>query len=94
MEVTQKHMTGTVKMKLYKGSATAVARKSPYSLYNEEFATFAQESVYDQSDAAGFISLFGLPMRVAAIRDLKTSAALYGATDSVPELGYEKVQRD
>lgn len=94
VEVTQKHMTGTVKMKLYKGSATAVARKSPYSLYNEEFATFAQDSVYDQSDAAGFISLFGLPMRVAAIRDLKTSAALYGATDSVPELGYEKVQRD
>lgn len=94
VDVTQKHMTGTVKMKLYKGSATAVARKSPYSLYNEEFATFAQDSVYDQSDAAGFISLFGLPMRVAAIRDLKTSAALYGATDSVPELGYEKVQRD
>lgn len=94
VEVTQKHMTGTVKMKLYKGSATAVARKSPYSLYNEEFATFAQDSVYDQSDAAGFISLFGLPMRVAAIRDLKTSAALYGATDSIPELGYEKVQRD
>ncbi|NPV40794.1 MAG: argininosuccinate synthase [Anaerolineae bacterium] len=94
VDVTQKHMTGTVKMKLYKGSAIAVARKSPYSLYNEEFATFAQDSVYDQSDAAGFISLFGLPMRVAAIRDLKTSAALYGATDSVPELGYEKVQRD
>lgn len=94
VDVTQKHMTGTVKMKLYKGSATAVARKSPYSLYNEEFATFAQDSVYDQSDAAGFISLFGLPMRVAAIRDLKTSAALYGATDSIPELGYEKVQRD
>ncbi len=94
VDVTQKYMTGTVKMKLYKGSATAVARKSPYSLYNEEFATFAQDSVYDQSDAAGFISLFGLPMRVAAIRDLKTSATLYGAADSISELGYEKVQRD
>jgi len=94
VDVTQKHMTGTVKMKLYKGSTTAVARKSPYSLYNEEFATFGQDSVYDQSDAAGFISLFGLPMRVAAIRDLKTSAALYGGTNSIPELGYEKVQRD
>ena len=94
VDITQKYMTGTVKMKLYKGSATAVARKSPYSLYNEEFATFAQDSVYDQSDAAGFISLFGLPMRVAAIRDLKTSATLYGAADSISELGYEKVQRD
>lgn len=74
VNVTQKHMTGTVKLKLYKGSATAIARKSPYSLYNEEFATFGQDSVYDQSDAAGFINLFGLPLKVAALRDLKTTA--------------------
>ncbi len=73
VDVTQKHMTGTVKLKLYKGSATAIARKSPYSLYNEEFATFGQDSVYDQSDAAGFINLFGLPLKVAALRDLKTT---------------------
>jgi argininosuccinate synthase len=94
VDVTQKHMTGTVKMKLYKGCATSVARKSPFSLYNEEFATFAQDSVYDQSDAAGFISLFGLPMKVAAIRDLKITSDLTAGSGQRNELDLEKVQRD
>ncbi len=94
VDVTQKHMTGTVKMRLYKGNTTPVARKSPYSLYNEEFATFAQDSVYNQSDAAGFISLFGLPMRVAALRDLKTAGVIIGESEPVTELDFDKVQRD
>ena len=72
VDVTQKNMTGTVKLKLFKGSVTTVGRKSPYSLYNEDFATFEEDSVYDQSDAEGFIHLFGLPLKVAALRDLKT----------------------
>ncbi len=72
VDVTQKHMTGVVKLKLYKGNVIPVGRKSPYSLYNEEFATFEEDSVYDQSDAEGFINLFGLPLKVAALRDLKT----------------------
>jgi argininosuccinate synthase len=76
VDVTQKHMTGIVKMKLYKGSVTPIARQSPYSLYNEDFATFEEDSVYDQSDAEGFINLFGLPLKVAALRNLKTDAAI------------------
>lgn len=74
VDVTQKHMTGTVKLKLYKGSVVPVARQSPFSLYNEDFATFEEDSVYDQSDAEGFINLFGLPLKVAALRDMKTGA--------------------
>ncbi|HFD40081.1 MAG TPA: argininosuccinate synthase, partial [Anaerolineae bacterium] len=46
---------------------TVVGRKSPYSLYREEFATFGQDDVYDQSDAQGFINLFGLPLKVRAL---------------------------
>lgn len=68
VDVTQKEVTGTVKMKLYKGSAVAVAKKSPYALYNEEFATFSKDDVYDQSDAEGFINLFALPLKIRAIQ--------------------------
>ena len=68
VDVTQKEVTGTVKMKLYKGSATVAARKSPYSLYNEEFATFSKDEVYDQHDAEGFINLFSLPLKIRAIQ--------------------------
>ena len=68
VDVTQKEVTGTVKMKLYKGSAVAAAKKSPYSLYNEEFATFSKDDVYDQSDAEGFINLFSLPLKIRAIQ--------------------------
>ena len=72
VDITQQHMTGVVKLKLYKGNVTPVGRKSPYSLYNEDFATFEDDDVYDQSDAEGFINLFGLPLKVAALRNLKT----------------------
>ena len=71
VDITQQHMTGIVKLKLYKGNVTPVGRKSPYSLYNEDFATFEDDDVYDQSDAEGFINLFGLPLKVAALRNLK-----------------------
>lgn len=71
-DVTQQHVTGTVRVKLYKGNVIPVGRQSPYSLYREDFATFGQDSVYDQSDAAGFITLFGLPLKVQAMRDLAT----------------------
>ena len=68
VDETQKQVTGTVKMKLYKGTAWPVASKSPYSLYNEEFATFSADEVYDQSDAEGFINLFSLPLKIRAIQ--------------------------
>jgi argininosuccinate synthase len=60
-------VTGVVRLKLYKGQCTVVGRKSPFSLYREEFATFGQDDVYHQGDAEGFINLFGLPMKVRAL---------------------------
>ena len=67
---TQQRVTGTVRVKLYKGSCTVVGIKSPYSLYSEDFATFGEDSVYDQADAEGFINLFGLPITVATLQKL------------------------
>ena len=67
VDSTQDVVTGVVKMKLYKGSAVPVASKSKYSLFNEEFATFGEDDVYNQSDAEGFINLFSLPMKIRAI---------------------------
>ena len=68
VDVTQSQVTGTVKMKLYKGCARVAAKKSPYSLYNEEFATFSKDEVYNQQDAEGFINLFSLPLKIRAIQ--------------------------
>jgi argininosuccinate synthase len=64
---TQETVTGTVRIKLYKGTCSVVGRKSPFSLYREELATFGQDDVYDQGDAEGFINLFGLPLKVRAL---------------------------
>ena len=71
VDVTQEKVTGKVKMKLYKGTAWPVASQSPYSLYNEEFATFSADDVYDQSDAEGFINLFSLPLKIRAMQKQK-----------------------
>jgi argininosuccinate synthase len=56
-----------VRLKLYKGNCSVVGRRSPHSLYREDFATFGEEDVYDQKDAVGFINLFGLPLKVRAL---------------------------
>jgi argininosuccinate synthase len=64
-DVLCKNVTGTVKMKLYKGSATVASRRSPVSLYRQDLASFGHAATYDQADAAGFIKLFGLPVRAA-----------------------------
>lgn len=72
VDVTQKTVTGVVRMKLYKGSCTPAGAKSPYSLYNADFSTFEQDEVYNQKDAEGFINLFGLPMKVRAIMEQKS----------------------
>ena len=68
VDETQKLVTGKVRLKLYKGTAWPVASQSPYSLYNEEFATFSADEVYNQSDAEGFINLFSLPLKIRAIQ--------------------------
>ena len=67
IDATQKCVTGTVRLKLYKGTCSVVGRKSPYSLYREEFATFEKDSVYRQADAEGFIRLNALRLRVGAL---------------------------
>lgn len=70
VDVTQQNVTGTVKLKLYKGSIINAGSKSPYSLYNEEFVTFGEDEVYNQKDAEGFINLFGLPLKIKALMEM------------------------
>jgi argininosuccinate synthase len=65
--ITQKKITGHVRLKLYKGNIIVIGRKSPYSLYREDYASFGQMDIYDQQDAKGFINLWGLPMKVDAL---------------------------
>lgn len=64
----QRDVTGTVRVKLYKGSCSVVGRKSPYSLYNPELATFEKEAVYDQKDAEGFIKINALRLKLGALK--------------------------
>ena len=64
---TQQTVTGTVRVKLYKGNIMSAGSKSPYSLYHEGFVTFGQDEVYNQKDAEGFINLFGLPLKIRAL---------------------------
>ena len=71
VDSTQQTVTGTVKLKLYKGNMINAGVTSPYSLYDEEIATFAEDEVYNQADADGFINLFGLPLKVKAMLDQK-----------------------
>lgn len=66
VDSTQEYVTGTTKLKLFKGKITPAGMTSPYSLYDEDIATFGEDEVYDQKDSAGFINLFGLPLKVRA----------------------------
>ncbi|MBO4392247.1 MAG: argininosuccinate synthase [Clostridia bacterium] len=68
---TQKNVTGTVKLKLYKGNVINAGVTSPNSLYDEDIATFSEDDVYNQADSAGFINLFGLPIKVRAKHEKK-----------------------
>ncbi len=85
---TQGPVTGTVRLKLYKGNIISAGRKSPFSLYREDFATFGQEDVYDQSHAEGFIRLFGLSMKVQALNGLPIAGL------DMPKPDYSKFKRD
>jgi argininosuccinate synthase len=67
VDSTQETVTGTVRLKLYKGNVMPAGAKSDFSLYNEEIATFSADEVYNQKDAEGFINLFGLPLKVRAM---------------------------
>jgi argininosuccinate synthase len=64
IDETQKNVTGTARLKLYKGNCSVVGRRSPRSLYSEAFATFERDTVYNQRDAEGFIKLNALRLRM------------------------------
>ena len=71
VDATQETVTGTIKLKLYKGNIISAGSKSPNSLYSQEFVTFEHDDVYNQADATGFINLFGLPLKVRALVNKK-----------------------
>lgn len=88
VDSTQGPVSGVVRLKLYKGNIIVSGRKSPYSLYREDFATFGQEDVYDQSDAEGFIRLYGLSLKVRALNGLPVSGL------DMPQPDYSRFKRD
>jgi argininosuccinate synthase len=75
VNTTQERVTGSVTLRLFKGTASVIGRESEQALYDERFVTFGEDDVYQQSDAAGFIRLYGLSARVRAIRDQEMAAA-------------------
>ena len=83
------NVTGSVRMKLYKGSAAAVSRVADISLYRTDLATFRESATYDHADAEGFIRLFGLPLRVAAAASrsaaTEKSTSSYGGEPGIPD---------
>ena len=89
VDVTQRTVSGTVRLKLYKGNITVAGRKSPYSLYREDYASFGEEDVYNQQDAHGFIQLFGLPIKVESMLQMEG-----GGKTSYRRPDYSKFKRD
>ena len=73
VDETQKTVTGEVRLKLYKGNIINAGVTSPYTLYDEEVATFGEDAIYNQKDSEGFVNLFGLPIKVKALLDQKRS---------------------
>lgn len=89
VDVTQKQVTGTVRLKLYKGNCFITGRRSPFSLYREDYASFGEEDVYNQQDAEGFINLFGLPLKVEAMLALEG-----GSSSRYPSPDFSRFKRD
>jgi argininosuccinate synthase len=89
VQVSQERVSGVVRLKLYKGNVTISGRKSPYSLYREDYASFGEEDVYNQQDAQGFIQLFGLPLKVEAMLDIDG-----GGDSRYRKPDYTKFKRD
>lgn len=89
VRVTQATVTGAVRLKLYKGNIIVAGRRSPYSLYREDYASFGEEDVYNQQDANGFIQLFGLPIKVEAMLTLEG-----GGSSDYTRPDYSRFKRD
>ena len=75
VDETQKTVTGDVKLKLYKGNIIPASVSSPYTLHSEAMATFAEDDMYNQADSEGFINLFGLPLKVRALKEQQADVA-------------------
>jgi argininosuccinate synthase len=89
VDVTQRNMTGDVRLDLYKGNVIVTGRRSPFSLYREDYASFGRMDIYDQQDAEGFINLFGLPNKIEALIAMDGGGrSRYRAPD------YSKFKRD
>ncbi|HML25056.1 MAG TPA: argininosuccinate synthase [Aggregatilinea sp.] len=89
MQETQQTVTGDVRLKLYKGNIILAGRRSPYSLYREDYASFGHMDIYDQTDAEGFIHMLGLPMKVDALLSIDgTGKSRYRQPD------YTRFKRD
>ena len=89
VQTTEQNITGIVRLKLYKGNVILAGRKSPHSLYREDYVTFDEDDVYNQADAEGFIKLFGLPLKVEAMLRMEgPGASDYDTTD------YSEFKRD
>ena len=93
---TEQNVTGEVRLMLYKGNVIVRGRKSPYSLYREDFATFGRDDVYHQADAEGFINLFGLPIKVRALIEDEMASNGVGADYHAPKFSKfrDKFKRD
>jgi argininosuccinate synthase len=95
VQETEKSISGTVRMKLYKGQAMLVGRRSPHSLYREDYVTFDEDDVYNQADAEGFIRLFGLPMKVEALlREERPADAMPPPVDRAEAVEGDWLKRD
>lgn len=85
VNATQQRVTGTITLRLYKGTITIAGRTSDQALYDERFVTFGEDDVYQQGDAAGFIRLYGLSQRVRALKDQELAAARPSPTEGAPK---------
>ncbi len=85
VDVTQERVTGSIALRLYKGALSIAGRESAHALYDERFVTFGEDDVYQQSDAAGFIRLYGLSSRVRALRDMEMARELPQQVATVKE---------
>ena len=91
VDVTQQYVTGEVKFRLYKGNIIRAGETSPYSLYSESLASFTTGDLYDHHDADGFINLFGLPLKVRAMKmqEVESQKKL----EEFVELGFMQLNR-
>lgn len=89
INVTQEQVSGVVRLKLFKGNIIVTGRKSEFSLYREDYASFGEEDVYNQKDAEGFITLFGLPLKVEALLGIDG-----GGQSRYRKPDYSKFKRD